>query len=184
MTTATHPQDWQGLLAKDEEILWQGRPGSRVHWSALLTPRTLMGVFFTGFALFWISAAASMTGGGNFPFVFRLFPLFGIPFLLAGLNMLGGHAIWDAFKRANTHYTLTNRTAFIARNTFGKRTLRSYPIAEMDRILLEDGDPGSVIFSDMQSGPDTRPGYYQIDDAREVFAFLREAQRALRKAGT
>ncbi len=181
MTQNTHPQSWQGLLAADEEILWQGKPGFGIRWSSLLTSRTLMGAFFTGFSIFWITSAASMTGGRNVPFPFQFFPLFGLPFLGIGLYNLGGHALWDAYKRSAAHYTLTTHNAFIARNTLGKRTLETYQILDMDRILLEDGDPGAVIFSEMQSGKTKRPGFYQINDARAVYALLRDAQRQQRK---
>lgn len=179
MSRGTHPQGWQGLLKPEEKILWQGQPGTRIRWRSLATPNTLMGAFFTGFSIFWITMAASMIGGSGAPFPFRFFPLFGIPFLLIGLYMLGGHAIWDAIKRSGTHYTLTTHTAFIGQSVFGRRSLESHPIAQMERILLEDGDPGSVIFSEMQIGGRARPGFYQIADARTVYRMLRDARGQL-----
>lgn len=190
MTRANGPQSWQGLLVRDEEILWQGRPGKDIAWGSLLGPQTLMGVFFTGFSLFWISSAASMTGQGNAPFPFQFFPLFGLPFLGIGLYMVGGHAIWDVYVRSTTHYTLTTQNAFVARGVLGKRTLESHPINQMSRIVLEDGTPGSVIFGEAQlhrRGNRSRatvdpipPGFHQIKEARAVYAQLRQAQHDLK----
>ncbi|NPD18481.1 hypothetical protein [Alterinioella nitratireducens] len=184
MIENTHPQGWQGLLAPGETILWQGQPGTGIRWRSLASPLTLMGAFFTGFSLFWISMATSMTRGADVPFPFQIFPLFGLPFLAIGLYMLGGHAIWDTIKRAGTHYTLTNRTAFVGVNLLMRRTLLSYPIDRMDRVLLEDGIPGSVIFSGVQGRGATRPGFYLIDDAREVYRMLRDARSALTQGNT
>ncbi len=175
---------WQGLIDSDEEILWQGQPHSTIAWAKFFSPLTLMGAFFTGFSLFWMSAAASMTGGGRAPAAFQFFPLFGLPFFLVGLWMLGGRVIWDAFLRSRTYYTVTSRQVFIARNSLGKRTLESHNIRDIHRIVLQDGQPGSVLFNGVASGrgrnTGDRPGLWQIDDARHVYGILRQAQRTLR----
>ncbi len=177
---------WEGLIAEGEEILWQGQPNSRIDLRGLFNPQTLMGAFFTGFSLFWIAMAAQMmSGASNIPFPFRFFPLFGVPFLLMGLWMLGGRLIFEAYLRSQTYYTLTSRQAFIARNAFGKRTLESYKIRDMPRLTLEDGSPGSVIFAQSQrrtarrtqSGP---VGFVQIDDPRRVYSLLDQARSDLR----
>lgn len=182
---------WQGILAPDEDILWQGQPRSTIDWSGLFTPLTLMGVFFTGFSLFWIAMAASMTAGSGAPFPFSVFPLFGLPFLAIGLWMLGGRLVLDAWLRGRTWYTLTTQTAFVARNALGKKTLESWPIADMDRIFWEDGNPGSVIFH-MKHGAmpvsgrnGTRIrflGFHQIDESQHVYSLMRRARRELREA--
>lgn len=181
---------WAGILAPGEEILWQGRPQARIRWTGLLTPLTFMGVIFTGFSMFWITMAAVMTAGSNAPFPFNVFPLFGLPFLAVGLWMLGGRLLFDAWLRGRTWYTLTTQTAFVARNAFGRKTLESWPIADMDRVVWEDGSPGSVIFH-MKHG--TVPltgrnatrvqalGFHQIEGSQHVYGLLRRARRELRE---
>ncbi|TBX19589.1 hypothetical protein [Nioella sediminis] len=186
------PSDsWQGILAPDEAILWQGQPHTAINWRGLINPLTLMGVFFTGFSLFWIGMAYAMTANTSVPFPFSFFPLFGLPFLAVGLWMLGGRLLLDAWLRGRTWYTLTNQTAFIARNAFGRKTLESWPIEDMDRIVWEDGTPGSVIFH-MKHGAmpvsgrnGTRIrflGFHQIDDSQHVYGLMRRARRELREA--
>lgn len=182
--------NWDGLLAPGEEILWQGQPHARIDWSGLLHPLTFMGVIFTGFSLFWIGMATAMTANGNVPFPFQLFPLFGLPFLAVGLWMLGGRLVFDAWLRGNSWYTLTSQTAFIARNAFGRKTLESWPLADMDRIVWQDGRPGSIIFH-MKHGAGVRHGrngapirllgFHQIDESQHVYGMMRSARRKLRE---
>ncbi|WP_071674505.1 YdbT family protein [Nioella nitratireducens] len=173
---------WDGLLAPGEDILWQGQPRQQIEWRALISPLTAMGLIFTGFSAFWISMAAAMTQGTNAPAPFQFFPLFGVPFFLLGLWMLGGRVLWPAFTAGQTWYTLTNRQVFIARKVLGKRSLKRWPIRDLDRILLREGDPGSVLFRLKGStAPTTRLGLHRIDEARQVYDLLRNAQRSLRE---
>ena len=187
---------WDGLLEDGETILWQGQPVPGIVWRDVISPMGLFGAVFTAFALFWMAMAAAIIGGdAGFPFT--LFPLFGLPFLAVGLYMMLGHVIVDGYVRSATHYTLTDRTAFIATDAFGKRSLKSYPIREMPFLELEDGMPGSVMFweeelrrarrSPARPGARVRHatatrnsvGFRRIDAAREVYRMLREARGAL-----
>lgn len=207
----TAPPGWEGLLDPGERILWQGQPDGTVVWKDIAQLQSLMGVFFTGFAIFWIAMAGSMTGSmptgsGGYgqpsgpPAIFRLFPLFGIPFVLVGLNMLVGRLFVDAWKRRHTTYTLTDRAAFIATSAFGKRKLDRHEIGPQMQITFEDGDPGTVWFAEKlihnsggwaghgetlrYSPPSTtrkRIGFRRIHDARKVHRMLRDAITARRK---
>lgn len=181
---------WNGLLAPDEKILWQGQPCRAIDWRALLSPLTLMGAFFTSFSLFWIAMAASMTAGSGAPVLFRAFPLFGLPFLVLGLWMLGGRVVLDAWLRGRTWYTLSSQTVFTARDVFARKTLESWPLRDIERIVLEDGQPGAVIFhlkgsTGVHQGGNARPirpvGFHQIDSAQQVYSLMRKARRMLRE---
>lgn len=183
MTTGS---GWDGILAKGERILWQGQPEKGVVWHDMISALSFVGVFFTGFSLFWILAAMAMTAQAPFPF--SLFWLFGLPFLGIGLFMLGGHAVFDAWLRAHTWYTLTDRTAFIATDVLGKKTLGTYPIAEMAFLELDDGAPGSILFAHGtltgsqrgRAGKQKKIGFRRIAEARRLFGEMRELRRAAR----
>ncbi|MFT7595906.1 MAG: hypothetical protein ACI8R4_003239, partial [Paracoccaceae bacterium] len=113
------PDGWRGLLAGDEKILWQGRPepGFRLDLSQPMS--LVMGVFFMGFSLFWMKMA-SQAGG--------FFWMFGLLFFGTGFfNAIGVH-VWKSYRRTKTHYTLTDKHAFIATDLFDKKRLKSYPI--------------------------------------------------------
>lgn len=180
------PAGWEGILAPGERILWQGRPEPGVDWQALVDTRTPFGLVFAGFACFWIWQAARMGGAGPFP-------LFGIPFLLVGLHLAFGRVVWDAYARRGTHYTLTDRTAFVASQALGKRKLDRYPLTPGMALVLEEGDPGAVWFGEQVTtyaggpgpgrsrryrGPRTvrrRIGFDRIAEARQVYGLLRAA---------
>ena len=188
MSMLSHGAD--GFLGADEELLWQGRPQSRLIWRDALSARSVMGLVFFGFALFWINGAWTQAPASA-PDAFQLlFPLLGVPFVLIGLWLAIGHLIWDAALRAGTHYTLTTRNAFISRHMFGRRSLESWPLDEMERVTLVDGHPGSVLF-EVTNGvraerarpmpvkapiATRRPtlGFRQIEDPRRVYRLLQE----------
>jgi hypothetical protein len=180
------PAGWEGILAPGERILWQGRPEPGVDWAALVDFRTPFGLFFAGFALFWMWMAGRMGAPGPFP-------LFGLPFLLVGLHLAFGRLIWDAITRRSTHYTLTDRTAFVATAPFGKRKLERWALRPGMALVLDDAAPGSVWFDQVATpyvthlGPGRSRRYYgprstsrrigfdRIAEARQVYGLMRQA---------
>lgn len=193
------PDGWQDILAPGERILWQGRPQARPDWAALISGKggvtgSLFGLFFAGFALFWIVQAASMTARAEGPLA-RLFPLFGLPFLVVGLNLVLGPALRPWAGLRGTWYTLTDRNAYIATRRLGRRNLQRHPLAPGMLPALEDGSPGSVWFATMPGpgggawrgtgaagaygGSGGRVGFQNIPDARAVFRLLTAALEAL-----
>ena len=168
------PDGWRGLLAGGEKILWQGRPepGFRLDLSQPML--LVMGVFFMGFSLFWM-AMASQSGG--------FFWMFGLLFFGIGFfNAIGIH-FWKSYRRGKTHYTLTNKQAFIATDLFDKKRLKSYPINANTTIEFVDTSPPSLIFA--QEPKRRKNGRYQvpvgfefITDARDVMQQIRDIQQA------
>lgn len=186
---------WDGILQDGETILWQGQPVPGIRWRDMLSVQSAFGVVFGGFALFWMAMAAALTRGTGAPGVFTVFPLFGLPFLAVGLYMVAGHVVIDALRRGKTWYTLTDRTAFVASEFLGRKSLDSYPLAKMPFVRLIDGDPGGIEFGDVipvrrntRSAGGRRaplgvvsvaPGFHRIGDARRVYAQMRRARAAL-----
>lgn len=181
--TAQDPQDpWRDILDPGETILWQGRPDPHPHWAALSLPRAASGAVVTAIALLWIVVADRITDSGDFPAPFHLFPLFGLPFLAIGLHQLAGHVLWDAFRRARTWYTLSDRRAFIATDLpLRGKTLRSYPITADTILTFDDSELASIGFA-FEPVPMKRTtrmrgvGFERIADGRAVYALLRGVQ--------
>ncbi|HPD91220.1 MAG: hypothetical protein H6900_08465 [Rhodobacter sp.] len=193
---ATTPTGWEGIFADGESVLWQGRPRGGILWSDLIRFESVFGLFFGGFAIFWVFGAATMArmthSGSSFDLIGSLFPLFGLPFVAVGLYMLVGRIFWDAYARRRTWYTLSNRAAYIATDTLGKRKLRRIGFDDMVAPSLDDGTPGSVWFAEdirnyttrrrsssgMTMGTARRQsvrvpvGFRQIDDARQVYRLI------------
>lgn len=144
------PPGWENILAPGETILWQGQPDAGVDWSELARPTTVFGLAFMAFAIFLLTRPET---GGN-PVAALAF----LVFLIFGAHLAVGRLFWDAYRRGKTHYTLSNRTAFVATDVMGRRDLRSIPLSRGMPMTLQDSVPGSVVF-----GVDERviPGRWQ-----------------------
>ena len=166
---------WDGILQDGETILWQGQPDGSVDWRLCFNAAGAVGLAIALGGLLWMVMAFTISSGG--PAFFRFFfPLFGLPFLALGLYMGFGAAVFDAYMRRHTWYTLTDRTAFVATNAAGEKRLHSFPIRDMPRLDLEDGLIGSVLFGAVD---DRLAGFRRISSAREVYRMIREARGAL-----
>ncbi len=192
---------WEHILNDGEEILWQGRPDAAVVWSDLFGLQSIFGLFFAGFAAFWIKMASFIGSGIDDGGIGDIFPLFGIPFLLVGLYMVIGHVFFDAYQRGRTHYTLTNQNAYIATQMFGRRKLENYPHKADTTVELEDNTPGTVWFatklvrhvrnrsdngnhmSSQRVTYSEKPiGFCRIEDARKVYGMLRKIVADLKQS--
>lgn len=164
---------WAGLLDPDEKILWQGspKPGFRLELSQPMM--LVMGLFFMGFSIFWMNIA-SMAGG--------YFWMFGLLFFGIGFyNAIGVH-FWKTLQRGQTHYTLTTKRGFIARNVLGQKSLVSYPVTADSDITLTEGTRSSVYFHRQvkrsKNGTYSVPvGFQDIENARQVLTLLRQVQQ-------
>ena len=166
---------WEGILDDDERILWQGRPDPALVLEARNIMLALFGLFFGGFALFWIIGAASQGG--------PLFALFGLPHFLVGAGMVWGAIWWPSFRRRRSWYTLTDRRAFIATDLpIQGRRLQSWPINRGTRLELREGPPDSVFFATRKkrsrNGTYTVPvGFERIPDGKQVLRLMRDIQK-------
>lgn len=167
------PSSWDGILDPDEQIRWQGQPDTAIRIDMSQPMSIAMGVFFMVFSVFWMSGA-SRAGG--------FFWMFGLLFFGTGFyNAIGVH-FWKAFQRRTTHYTLTNKRAFIATQVFGKRVLKSYPITITTQIEWLDADPATIIFARETRGSgknsyEAKIGFEHISDDKEVITLLRQIQK-------
>ncbi|MDF3607996.1 aspartate carbamoyltransferase catalytic subunit [Paracoccus sp. DMF-8] len=165
-------QSLSGMLHKGERIVWQGRPSVRVHLRPYDLLMILFGLFFAGFALFWIIVARAQGGS---------FWQFGLIHFIVGIALIATPLIWQPFVRARSSYVLTDRRAFIVSELplFGRKT-DIYPLRNMTELSLKDGTPGTIWFASRHSWSNTRPirriGFEFIPDAARVFGLINRAQ--------
>ncbi len=172
--------DWAGILAPNERILWQGRPGTGLSFNADALAKSAFGLFFFGFSIFWIVSAFTATaksGDGSA----NVFPLFGIPFVAVGFYLVIGQYFWSVYVRGNTWYSLSDQRAFIARQIFGTKSLKSYPIAAGTPIEIDMGDTTSMWFAEHKSysrnNMTTRKiGFELITGGNDVYQMIRKIQ--------
>ncbi len=178
--TAARPSvvpGWEGLLDEGEEIVWQGRPDGKVVFRVGNIATFIFGLFFAGFALFWM-VMASFAGG--------FFWMFGLIHFSVGIGISAGGLFWNAFKRRRSWYTLTNQRAFIASELpLVGRKLRSFPITAGTVLEFDNRDPATIYFASEQRRNNNKTytvkiGFERIENGREVFAKIGDIQQDIK----
>lgn len=171
----TIPTGWEGILDDGEEILWQGRPDGAVRWKVGNFVTLIFGIFFAGFALFWMAMAAK-GGGGMW--------MFGLIHFSAGIGIAFGPPFGSAYKRRHSWYTLTGNRAIIATDTpFRGRKLISYPITADTNLGFDNEPLATVTFAEEYRRGNKRSytvdiGFEWIEDGAEVYGLMRDIQKA------
>ena len=136
----------QSELQSGESLYWAGTADPRRAAFAAL-PTAIFGIPFAGFALFWVTqayhatSAMSKSGNNSFTNGFRLFPLFGIPFLFVGLGIILA-PLWVFLKGASTVYAVTNqRVMIISGGT--SRSVKSFTPADIVSVEHRERPDGS-----------------------------------------
>jgi hypothetical protein len=158
-------------LARGEKLIWSDRPRPKLLAQRELNFGFFVGIFFFGFALFWMSMA-SQAGA---------FALFGIPFVAVGLWIVSG-PLRAYYRAANLVFALTDRRALIV----SRNEVKSYPLEQIDFVdtkSFADGS-GHVYFHKEPTGfsgwPSQQPGALQnsgflaVAKAEQVAATLLE----------
>ncbi|WP_437205245.1 hypothetical protein [Planctomicrobium sp. SH664] len=169
-------------LSPGEKVVWIGQPLAARQMLRTI-PVVLFSIPFTGFAMFWMFAAA----GFRFPRLQRpedFFALFGIPFLCIGLGMMSA-PYWQLLRTRRTVYVVTDRRAMIIS---GIRTTRissflPHQFLTIKRTQRPDGT-GDVTFGIpamiMQQQKNfvvtshSEEGFFDIRDSRHVEGLVRE----------
>jgi hypothetical protein len=138
----------RSVLARDEKIVWQGRPtpaaSVQMGWMELF-----VGLFFFGFSVFWTIGAFSAGG---------IFGIFGIPFMA-----IGGWMITKPFRTKNrakkSHYAITDRRVLIIKRDNGY-SVNSIYAHEFNHYARKDHTNGTGDIRFRQSIGRTRKGEY------------------------
>jgi hypothetical protein len=124
-----HADVFQDKLLAGERVVWSGRPAQGI----LFTPRDILMIPFSllwgGFAIFWETTV--VTAGAPW-----FFALWGVPFVAAGLMLIFGRFLIDAYLRERLYYAITDRRVLIARMA---------PFAAFTSIALESGPPVHLV---------------------------------------
>lgn len=165
---------WKTHLQDGETIVWQGRPDNAFSIGMPQLGKALFGVFFAGFAVFWMVMAAS--GGGNFW-------MFGLLHFGVGAAMVAWALFGDTFRRRRSWYTLTNKRAFIATDMpLRGRALKSYPITSSSVIEYRDADRPSIMFVTEIKRSNRRDrevaiGFERLGGAQAVLGHIQKIQQ-------
>jgi hypothetical protein len=180
------PQSLRALVEAElepgEGLRWVEQPLS-ARAARMALPAVLFAIPWTGFALFWIWAAARGSAHTSGPF--QLFPLFGVPFVGVGLGMFSS-PFWAARAARRTVYVVTDRRALVIREGGrGGESVRSFApekLADLRREQLPDGSGNLVFGEDLDLGPRGRRiatsyGFMAVPDVRAAEEYVRALAR-------
>jgi len=177
------PRPLQSLVERElesgERIEWMEMPQPRF-FTPVATAGFLFGIPWTAFALFWTAGAALGVSKAEGFGLFRLFPLFGIPFVLIGFGLLSG-PIWARRDALRTVYAITNRRAISVQSgrTTTFRSFTSTHLQDVYRRERRDGT-GDVIFPrrgwrDTDSNRQSEDlGFLSVRNPKRVESLLRQ----------
>ncbi len=173
----------QAEMQPRERLVWAERAVRGTGLRQMLA-RMTFGVFFAGFAVFWMAVAFLMSGdrAGEPDPVFRWFPYFGVPFFAIGISMVIMPLLQIGAPPAV--YALSTRRVIIISGRHGER-VRSYDLeglADVQRMQRADGS-GDILF-DRRTSMGRRDGLYGVPDVRRTADELeRLRSRAVEEAG-
>ncbi|MFZ6640283.1 hypothetical protein ACO0LL_11110 [Undibacterium sp. TC4M20W] len=184
MTTNQFPQITSTLFAH-ERLLWSGQPRQGIMFQVTDLFMVPFSLLWGGFALFWEYNV--ITSGAPL-----FFCLWGIPFVLIGLHMIGGRFFLEARQRAGTYYAVTSERILIVSGLFNSN-LKSLDLKNLGEISLAEAKEGegSIVFGNnplatLFGGLSGLPGkinaktmtqFQSIAEAKQVFELIHQAKR-------
>jgi hypothetical protein len=170
--------DWEGILAKDEHIIWQGKPNGDFVFGLKNVGRFRFGLAFAGCAVFWMIGVYS--SGGDFW-------AFGLIHFTVGLVLAFGGMFKDVYIRRRSFYSLSNKRAFVATHLpIQGRKLRFYPILPNTILDYKDGEFATIIFAQINdgarnSGRFRNIGFQRIENGKKVLGLFHDVMNGTAK---
>lgn len=168
---------------RDGEELWYAGMPSPSRMGRKMWPIAIFGLFFGGFAAFWMTMAAAGAWFGTMKAsddsgskvaagVFMLFPLFGLPFLLVGLAMISSPFLVGR-KARRTACCVTNQRAMQIEcgRSIKVQSWSAQDLNQISKVLHPDGT-GSLTFASSlvqraKGGVrEVAQGFYGVPDPR------------------
>ena len=180
----------QNNLLPNEEILWEGRPHISDNFNFSNIAKSMFGLIWLGFSLFWTITAFLMTraistSDSTAMFFKYFFPLFGLPFVAIGVFIVFVAPRKEKMKALNTCYYITDKRLIINIDT-SSGTFRSALIKNTDGIQITRNrdNTGNIMFSpSFNTGinktnissvnvPAYNNCFYRIESADEVYKLI------------
>lgn len=170
-------------LEPKEKLLWSGRPKQGVIFHGSDAYMIPFSILWGGFAIFW-EVMAAVNGAPLF------FLLFGGVFVVVGLYFIFGRFWWDSARRKKTYYGITNERVIILTGLLQKQ-VKSLNLRTLSNLSVSEKSNGQgtislgpTSFLESLYGnlawpgvPRGAPKLEAIDEAKQVYNLLREAQR-------
>ncbi len=177
-------EDIRTRLFAGERLLWSGQPRQGLMLTpmdALLIPFSLL---WGGFAIFWEISVLTTSAPA-------FFAVWGLPFVLVGLFLIGGRFFADAWLRARIQYGLSDQRVLILRpGPFSSFTSLSLDLLGEITLKEEAGGCGTIRlgqsaqfwgrrgFGGWLPALDPTPQLLGVEDVRRVFDQIERARRS------
>lgn len=166
-------------LCPGERLLWAAQPKGGFHLSrgdGFLIP---FGLAWLGFSIFWMVLAWRAPNSAGSETLNIVFPLFGIPFVLVGLYLVAGRYYFDARKRTQTAFGITN-CRILSTRTGKKKSFHSLDLTDIqDVVVIEMKDrSGTIRFIPAPAKSSRAIRWDLIPNVRDVEAILKSVRPA------
>lgn len=164
-------------LAPGERLLWSGQPKGGFHLlrgDGFLIP---FGIAWLGFSIFWTVLAFRAPKEAGAEWLNIVFPLFGIPFVLVGIYLVGGRYWFDARKRARTAFAITDKRVLSSRrgDKRSSQALDLNDIGEVSVVEMKDRS-GTIRFTPVGVKSERVLRWDLVPNVRDVEAILKSAR--------
>ena len=168
-------------ILQDEELLWSGRPVKQIKLLPAEKFNMMFGAFWTAFSTLWIIMGFVSPGDTtqNSFFMSKVFPFFGIPFLIVGIHMLLIAPLIAKCRRKNIEYALTSERILILYS--GKKNrLKTFRYEEISNLNFgcDENDVGVLTFNATSYISGTRLqrpviyGFYNVSEIKKIYKIL------------
>jgi hypothetical protein len=173
-------------LDVNEDVLWCDKPAKKLVFTTADIFTTLFGVVWLSFSIFWVASAYFATEAADGGF--KLFPLFGVPFVFIGLYLLFFRHLVSLFRRKNMIYALTNKRVMIV-HTGKRQYVQEYRYENISNIQMkcDEDDIGSIFFFTGEirynngRNYSSTSGIFGIKDTKKVYKILSQCMENKKK---
>ncbi len=159
----------------DEKLLWRGKPVKNIKLLPGEKFNIFFGVILTVFAIAWMALAFNLVSQTDNVFsLAKIFPAFGVPFLLVGFYFSLVIPIRIVITRKNIEYALTNKRVLILYNG-KKQVLNSYNYTEIKNVNFgcDEQGVGFVTFTGLNSNGKRKHakvnGFYNVAEVKTIY---------------
>lgn len=164
--------DWTEDLEEGEKLLWQGRPGIGIIFSAHHYLFAAIITILSSVHYFYSNAREPYFTGISLSYV--------ILFLV-----LAGALLWPSIIRHHSRYAVTNKRALIAaQKPFHQTQITSYPAQDWTPLVLAGKAPSNLYFTSRKilalraADRNVQVGFEQISNGNDVHKIMQDVQFA------
>jgi len=131
----------QPELGPGEEIIWAGKPSSRVTFHKDDLFAIPVSLIIGGFSIVWTLGASGFLNKGESSGSWPFGLLFGLPFVLYSQYLIWGRFLCAAWFKKRTSYAVTNRRVVVAQKVWRNLVASAY-IDTLQALMKEERSDG------------------------------------------